>query len=102
MFEGSYSPAALDRMNDGNPANAAHGVGSELPTDAVPPFVFTFELPGVATIAQFQAELRGTPDKGPAPSVTFAVSTTGADSGFSDVGTVTRDTAGITSTSHRT
>ena len=90
----SYSPAALDRMNDGSLANAAHGIGAELPSDAAPPFVFTFELPGVATIAQFQAALRGKPDKGPAPSVTFAVSTTGADSGFADVGTVTRDEAG--------
>jgi outer membrane protein OmpA-like peptidoglycan-associated protein len=90
----SYSPVALDRMGDGNLGNAARTIGSELPDDAKPPFVFTFELPGVATIAEFQAGLRGTPDKGPVPSVTFAVSTTGADSGFADVGTVTRDAAG--------
>ena len=84
----SYSPAALDGMNDGNLANAAYGIGSELPDAAKPPFVFTFELPGLATINGFQASLRGAADNGPTPSVAFAVSTTGADRGFSDVGTI--------------
>src|SRR5579884_3629566 len=84
----SYSPAALDRMNDGNLGNAAHGIGTELPDDAKPPFVFTFELPTVATISEFQAVLRNPPDQGPPPSVTIAVSTTGADGGFTDVGTI--------------
>ncbi|HEX3466368.1 MAG TPA: hypothetical protein VHS78_20140 [Candidatus Elarobacter sp.] len=85
----SYSPPALDRMNDGNLGNAAHGIGVELPSDAKPPFVFTFELPAVAKISEFQAALRAAADpQGPAPSVTFAVSTSGADSGFSDVGTI--------------
>jgi outer membrane protein OmpA-like peptidoglycan-associated protein len=90
----NYSPAALDRMNDGNLGNAAHGIGAELPTDAAPPFVFTFELPATATISEFQAALRGKDDKGPVPSVTFAVSTSGADSGFSDVGTLTAGESG--------
>jgi outer membrane protein OmpA-like peptidoglycan-associated protein len=90
----SYSPGALDRMNDGNLGNAAHGIGAELPTDAAPPFVFTFELPGTATISEFQAALRGKDDKGPVPSVTFAVSTAGADSGFTDVGTITAGEGG--------
>lgn len=88
----SYSPAALDRMNDGNLGNAAHGVGSELPDDAKPPFVFTFELPGTATIAEFQAAMRGkNKDSDPFATVTFATSTTSATDGFSDVGTVTAD-----------
>ena len=90
----SYSPAALDRMNDGSPAHAATGIGAELPSDAAPPFVFTFELPGTATISEFQAALRGKDEKGPVPAVTFAVSTTGADSGFTDVGTVTGGDSG--------
>ncbi|HTD33299.1 MAG TPA: OmpA family protein [Candidatus Elarobacter sp.] len=90
----SYSPAALDRMNDGNLGNAAHGVGTELPDDAKAPFVFTFELPTVATISEFQAALRNPPDQGPPPSVTIAVSTTGADSGFTDVGTISGDKGG--------
>ena len=60
----SYSPAALDGMNDGNLANAAYGIGSELPDAAKPPFVFTFELPGLATINGFQASLRGAADNG--------------------------------------
>ncbi|MGA8384694.1 MAG: hypothetical protein WB687_05315, partial [Candidatus Cybelea sp.] len=54
----SYSPAALDGMNDGNLANVAGGIGTELPDAAKPPFVFTFELPGLATINGFQASLR--------------------------------------------
>ncbi len=84
----SYSPAALDGMNDGNLANAADGIGVELPDSAKPPFVFTFELPGLATISGFQASLRAAAENGPTPSVAFAVSTTGADRGFSDVGTI--------------
>jgi outer membrane protein OmpA-like peptidoglycan-associated protein len=84
----SYSPAALDGMNDGNLANAAYGIGTELPDSAKPPFVFTFELPGVATINGFQANLRDAEANAPTPSVTFAVSTSGADRGFSDVGTI--------------
>lgn len=84
----SYSPAALDGMNDGNLANVAGGIGTELPDAAKPPFVFTFELPGLATINGFQASLRDAAANGPTPSVAFAVSTTGADRGFSDVGTI--------------
>ena len=93
----SYSPAALDRMNDGNLGNAAHGIGSELPADAKPPFVFTFELPTVAKLSQFQAALRRA-DADPQPSVTFAVSTAGADRGFTDVGTLTADSGGASKT----
>jgi outer membrane protein OmpA-like peptidoglycan-associated protein len=85
----SYSPATLDGMNDGNLRNAAGGIGSEIPEAAKAPYVFTFELPGVATIGEFQAALRGAPANGPAPNVAFAVSTTGPDSGFTDVGTIT-------------
>ncbi|HTD38524.1 MAG TPA: OmpA family protein [Candidatus Limnocylindrales bacterium] len=92
----SYSPAALDRMNDGNLGDAAHGIGVELPDDAKPPFVFVFELPAVAKISEFEAALRAPPDKGPAPNVTFAVSTTGADSGFNDVGTISGTTKTLT------
>ena len=89
-----YSPVSLDRMNDGNLGDAARGIGVELPSDAKPPFVFTFELPGVAKITEFQAALKTPEDKGPTPSVTIAVSTTGADSGFNDVGTMSSDKAG--------
>ncbi|HEV2642899.1 MAG TPA: hypothetical protein VGT98_09340, partial [Candidatus Elarobacter sp.] len=80
--------------NDGHLAHAATGIGAELPSDAAPPFVFTFELPGTATISEFQAALRGKENNGPIPAVTFAVSTAGADSGFTDVGTVTAGDSG--------
>jgi outer membrane protein OmpA-like peptidoglycan-associated protein len=86
----SYSPAILDDMNDGSLGNAANGIGSELPAGAAPPYIFTFELAGVAKIAGFAVNLRGAPDKGPAPSLTIAVSTTGPSSGFTDVATFTR------------
>jgi len=90
----SYSPAALDRTGDGNLGNvAARGAGTEIAADAKPPFVFTFELPGVATITGFQAGLRGTPNNGTPPSVTFAVSTASATSGFTDAGTITGGSA---------
>jgi len=86
----SYSPGALDRMNDGNLGNAALGIGAELPDDAKPPFVFTFELPGVATIDQFEADMRPkNKDTDPYPTVSFATSTTSATDGFTDAGTVT-------------
>ncbi|MFY9739914.1 MAG: OmpA family protein [Candidatus Cybelea sp.] len=84
----SYSPATLDGMGDGNLANAAGGIGTELPDTAKPPLVFTFELAGPATITGFQADLRDAATNGPTPSVAFAVSSTGADRGFSDVGTI--------------
>ena len=85
----SYSPALLDDMNDGNLGNAADGIGAELPGAAKPPYVFTFELAGVATITSLEAALRGTDAGAPAASVAFAVSTTGPTSGFTDVATVT-------------
>jgi outer membrane protein OmpA-like peptidoglycan-associated protein len=84
----SYSPATLDEMNDGNLSNAANGIGAELPDAAKPPFVFTFELPGLTTISGFQANLRDAAANAPTPSVTFAVSTTGADRGFTDLGSI--------------
>ncbi len=86
----SYSPPQLDDMNDGNLGNAAEGIGSELSDAAKPPYVFTFELPGPAKIDGFAAALRGTDtSKGePPPSLTIAVSTTSADAGFHDVGTL--------------
>ena len=90
----SYSPAALDDTNDGNFGNAANGVGSEISKAAVPPYIFTFELAGVATITGFEVNLRGTPDKGPAPTLTIAVSTTSATDGFKDVATFTRGANG--------
>jgi len=84
----SYSPPELDGMNDGNLRNAAGGIGSELPAAAKPPYVFTFEFPGVATISEFEASLGNPETNGPAPSVAFAVSTTSATSGFTDVGSI--------------
>jgi outer membrane protein OmpA-like peptidoglycan-associated protein len=85
----SYSPAAVDGANDGNLRDAAESLGSEMPASVKPPYVFTFELAGPATITQFQASMRNaSDDKAPKPSVTFAVSTTGPDSGFKDAATI--------------
>ena len=92
----SYSPGALDRMNDGNLSNVAHGIGSELPSDAAPPYVFTLELPTVATITAFQAALRGAAQNGPAPSVTFAVATDGPNGTFKNVGTINGSASALT------
>jgi outer membrane protein OmpA-like peptidoglycan-associated protein len=87
----SYSPATIDDENDGNLGNYATNPSDELPATAKPPYTFVFEFPGVATITGFSASLSGPPDTGPAPSVTIAVSTSGADTGFGDVGTMTSD-----------
>ncbi len=87
----SYSPPQIDDEGDGNLGNYAVSPSDELPATAKPPYTFVFELSGVATITGFTASLSNAPDTGPAPSVTVAVSTTGADAGFSDVGTMTSD-----------
>ncbi len=54
------------------------------------PYVFVYELSGPATVQQFQV-----PDSGDAaalpPAIHFAVSTTGADSGYSDLGSIQPD-----------
>jgi len=94
----SYSPASLDRINDGNLGNVAEGFGSELSADTKPPLIFTFELPGTTKIDSFSASLRGEATGAPAANVAFAVSTNGPDSGFKDVGTITRNPNGPTST----
>ncbi|HEX3468800.1 MAG TPA: OmpA family protein [Candidatus Elarobacter sp.] len=94
----SYSPASIDDENDGNLGDYAVNPSDELPASAKPPYVFVFELAGVATIDGFSASLRTAPDTGPAPSVTIAVSTTSATSGFTDVGTMTTDKAGTNKT----
>lgn len=90
----SYSPASLDRINDGNLGNAAEGIGTEFSADTKPPFVFTFELPGTTKIDSFSASLRSEPSGSPPSSVEIAVSTSGPDNGFSDVGTIARNPNG--------
>jgi outer membrane protein OmpA-like peptidoglycan-associated protein len=85
----SYSPPQIDDENDGNLGNYAVNPSDELPATATPPYTFVFEFPGVATISGFTATMANPPDTGPAPSVTIAVSTTSATSGFTDVGTMT-------------
>jgi outer membrane protein OmpA-like peptidoglycan-associated protein len=88
----SYSPATIDDENDGNLGNYAANPSDELPATATPPYTFVFEFPGVATITAFTATMANPPDSGgPGPSVTIAVSTTGANAGFNDVGTMTSD-----------
>ncbi len=94
----SYSPASLDHINDGYLGNVAEGFGSEFSPDTKPPFVFTFELPGATKIASFSAALRSENSGAPAANADFAVSTTGPDAGFRDVGTITRNPNGQTAT----
>ena len=94
----SYSPASLDHINDGYLGNVAEGFGSEFSPDTKPPFVFTFELPGSTKIVSFSAALRSENSGAPAANADFAVSTTGPDAGFKDVGTITRDPNGQSAT----
>jgi outer membrane protein OmpA-like peptidoglycan-associated protein len=89
----SYAPAALDEANDANLGNAAESVPVQLSATTKPPFTFVFELPGVATISAFGADLPEAPQGGTPANVAFAVSTTGANTGFTEAGTVTGETA---------
>jgi outer membrane protein OmpA-like peptidoglycan-associated protein len=93
----SYSPAVLDDMSDGSLRDAAYGIGSELPASAKPPYVFTFELAGVATITEFDANLRLDSENVLPATLKVEVSTAGPDSGFADVGTLTATTKTLTS-----
>jgi outer membrane protein OmpA-like peptidoglycan-associated protein len=52
------------------------------------PWVVLYELPGVATLTSLSAEVPAKNETGKGSTVTFALSTTSATSGFSDVGTV--------------
>ena len=94
----SYSPVSLDHIGDGDLGNAAEGFGTEISADSKPPFVFTFELPGTTKIATFSAALRSENTGAPPANADFAVSTTGRDAGFKDVGTITRNPNGPTAT----
>jgi outer membrane protein OmpA-like peptidoglycan-associated protein len=94
----SYSPVSLDHINDGYLGNVAEGFGSEFSPDTKPPFVFTFELPGTTQIASFSGALRSENGGAPPANADFAVSTTGPDAGFKDVGTITRNPSGPSAT----
>ena len=76
----AYSGATDD------PSEAVSGF-SAADTDAGP-WTFVYELPGVATLARASARLTAKTDKGEAAKVAFAVSTTSATAGFSDVATI--------------
>jgi outer membrane protein OmpA-like peptidoglycan-associated protein len=54
----------------------------------VGPWVFVYELPGIAVLDRVGAQLPSKSDNGQGSSATFAVSTTGATSGFTDVATI--------------
>lgn len=52
------------------------------------PWVFVYELPGVATLTNVAAVLPSKNDKGQGTTATFAVSTSGSNGGFKDVATL--------------
>ena len=59
----------------------------DLPDKATGPFVYVFELPGPTKFTSFTTYLHG--HEQPFDTVAIAVSASGPDSGFSDVGTMT-------------
>jgi outer membrane protein OmpA-like peptidoglycan-associated protein len=67
---------------------ALAGAGLSVDDKAAGPWVIVFELPGVATLTSLNAQVPVKTDTGQGSTVTFALSTTSATSGFSDVGTV--------------
>jgi outer membrane protein OmpA-like peptidoglycan-associated protein len=75
-------PAAAD--NPGAIALAGFSAGAQ----AAGPWVFVYEFPGVTTLTSLSAEVPMKSDTGQGSTVTFALSTTSATAGFSDVGTV--------------
>lgn len=100
FFNGAYVRSYTKAVR-GNPDDfAEHGV-SEDGSDAVPATV-VWELPGVETLTSFKIWL-GASDEGKKKyTATIAVSTTGPDSGFSDVGTVSSSTDSTTPTIDKT
>jgi outer membrane protein OmpA-like peptidoglycan-associated protein len=79
----SYSPEA----NNGDARSLARD-GFAVPDTASGPWVVVFELPGTATLTSLAATLPGKTDDGQGATATFALSTTTATTGFSDVGNV--------------
>jgi len=75
-------PATID-----NPVFAAVS-GVSVDAKAAGPWVFVYELPGTATLTGVAAQLPYKDDAGKGSSATFAVSTTSATAGFSDVATI--------------
>jgi outer membrane protein OmpA-like peptidoglycan-associated protein len=75
-------PAAVD----GDPTGAGDASqGWSVSDGAHAPYVFVFELPGRATIDRFAVDHPNVPAQG--ATVTISVSTTSADTGFTDVAT---------------
>ncbi len=69
--------------------------GDSMPATVKAPFTYVFELPGVAAISGFSADLPAKDaDKSNGVSVAIAVSTTSATDGYRDVGTLTTDAQG--------
>ncbi len=62
--------------------------GFSVPDNDAGPWTFVYELPGVATLSRASAKLQAKTDKGEGANITFAISTTSATSGFSDIGTI--------------
>ncbi len=62
--------------------------GFSRPDTDAGPWTFVYELPGVATLARASAKLQRKTDKGEGAKVVFAISTTSATGGYSDVATV--------------
>jgi outer membrane protein OmpA-like peptidoglycan-associated protein len=62
--------------------------GFSVDANATGPWVFVYELPGTATLSSISAQPPPKTDAGDGSTLTFAVSTTSAQSGFSDVGTI--------------
>ncbi len=73
--------------SDQNPQEAPEGGYS--PGDAEKgPWVYLYELPGPAKLTGIAAAMPDKTEQGDGATATFAVSTTGPETGFSDVGTI--------------
>jgi outer membrane protein OmpA-like peptidoglycan-associated protein len=63
--------------------------GIDYPSDSKGPFVFDFELPAAAAITAFSADLPAAAPSASPATVTFAVSTNGAQGDYKEAGTLT-------------
>jgi outer membrane protein OmpA-like peptidoglycan-associated protein len=70
-----------------DPREAAED-GAKMPDASHGPYTLIFELPGVADFTKFHAWVPGPGDDKRVVSLSVAVSSTGPDSGFADVGTI--------------
>lgn len=77
---------------DDDPSSTPEG-GFSAPSGTNGPWVYVYELAGPAKLTRVSAALPAKGDKGESATATFAASTSGPDSGFADIATISSGTS---------